>query len=98
MTEQNLCLKCPTWIRGKCCHYHLTVKGLQIVSDEYCKFLTDDGYCSVYNNRFKENPNCLTLKQMIEQGTLPFECPYAKLLYKYTKKRLYQHEFFIKEI
>lgn len=34
--------------------------------------------CKVYERRFEMNPECLTVKQAIEQRVLPDDCPYVK--------------------
>ena len=72
----NLCLECPE--PGCCCHYGEIIKGRQVVTDAPCVFLNEKtGRCTIYAERHR-NPECLTIEQMIEQGTLPKWCPYVK--------------------
>jgi len=92
--EINLCNKCPTSIRGKCCYVlfwiidndqvHRTVP----LSNHPCKYLnTKTGRCKIYKKRHEINPNCLTIKQMILCGTIPKECLYVKDNPEYQKRK-----------
>lgn len=92
--EINLCNKCPSSIRGKCCYFlteiidnnriHLIIS----LSKHPCKYLnTKTGRCKIYKKRHEMNPNCLTIKEMILIGTVPKECLYVKDNQDYQKRK-----------
>jgi uncharacterized cysteine cluster protein YcgN (CxxCxxCC family) len=75
MNGRNLCKDCPK--PGCCCHYGAMVKGKQVATDEPCPFLNITmNRCVIYNERHRF-PECLTIEQMIEMGTVPKWCPYV---------------------
>lgn len=83
--EINLCNKCPTPIRGRCCYFSTNIIDNNQVhwklslSKHPCKYLnTKTGRCKVYKKRLEMNPNCLTIKEMILMGTVLKECLYVK--------------------
>jgi len=43
--------------------------------------------CTVYENRHKINPDCLTLEEGIRIGVFPADCPYVKDLEGYKPPR-----------
>lgn len=98
--EKNLCIDCPSDIRGLCCYFSVLIKGVQMVCDDYCKFLNiETGRCSVYRERFQKNRHCLTLEEMKKHGTLPRKCLYVQNDVEYQARkdlRLYFDEFEIK--
>jgi uncharacterized cysteine cluster protein YcgN (CxxCxxCC family) len=100
--KRNPCSLCPKEVRGLCCYYSVTVRGIQIVCDDHCRFLDIlTGKCTVYKNRFQENEDCLPLTEMKKLGTLPRRCPYVQFDCKYqarTDLRLYFDEFEIVKI
>jgi len=52
-----------------------------------CIFLNlHTNLCSIYEDRFKINPLCLSIEQAIEQGALPKECLYIINNKKYQKR------------
>ena len=70
---------------GACCRPSVIIadggipKFRVLLKDIYCKFmLSDEGQskCSVYKDRFKKAPWCANLKEMIQQGIAPGDCPY----------------------
>ena len=71
----NLCLECPDHIRGTCCTATKTIGS--ITFSERCNFLTEEGWCGIYEDRHKINEFCLTAKQMIKDGLCPEGCLYA---------------------
>ena len=92
--DYNLCNKCPTSIRGRCCYFlteiidnnqvHLKIS----LSKHPCKYMnTKTGRCKVYKKRHELNPNCLTIKEMILIGTVPKECLYVKDNQEYQKRK-----------
>lgn len=83
VTDENLCLKCP--IRGRCCFQATVICGYQVEIDFACSFLKENGLCSIYKER-KRNPDCLSIEEMIEQGTLLPDCLYIKDDEEYLKR------------
>ena len=72
--EENLCNQC-----GKCCYIKVMVSGIPFFSKKHCKFLdTKTKLCTIFKDRFKKNPNCLTIEEAIRIRALPDECPYVK--------------------
>lgn len=71
----NLCLKCPDSIRGKCCISKDKLGPFPVILK--CNFLTKAGWCSVYEERFEKQPNCITAEQMIKEGLCPEGCVYG---------------------
>jgi uncharacterized cysteine cluster protein YcgN (CxxCxxCC family) len=74
----NLCLECP--VRGKCCYHKVIINNvLYILLKCPCSFLdTETGLCKVYEHRFEENPNCLSVERSLELNSLPQRCLYLK--------------------
>lgn len=90
----NLCNKCPASIRGKCCYFSAEIIDDNRVhwklslSKHPCKYLnTKTGRCKVYKKRHEMNPNCLTIKEMTLNGTVPKECLYVKDNHDYQKRK-----------
>lgn len=95
--NDNVCLKCC--IRGRCCYFHTFINGFQVETDEKCVFLNDKGLCSIYRER-KRNPACLSVEEMINQGTLFPQCAYVKgnVDYRNRTDRRIPKEFFNRAI
>ena len=75
----NLCLTCDNTIRGTCCNWIMKIGNVYSrITHMKCPFLSIEGWCSVYENRFKYNPYCLTLQQMKAQNLFVEGCKYAK--------------------
>ena len=77
------------------------VKGKHVKTDEKCIFLMDNGLCSVFDDRFNANPDCLKIEEMIEQGTVPPWCLHVKDDPEYQARddlRLYEFEIVPKEM
>lgn len=73
---KNLCDDCK--VKGECCWLYVIIDN-QPQKIAQCIFLDrSTGSCSIYENRHKYNPLCLTIEQVIKQGTLPKECLYLK--------------------
>ena len=50
----------------------------------HCEFLdTETNLCTVYRDRMKKKPGCLTVKEAIEIKALPNDCPYVERLKNY---------------
>lgn len=81
--DENLCIRCPEHIRGKCCHLNVWAgkeKRFKIFLENHaCRYLnTESGWCTIYENRYKENPRCRSIEYAIEKGNLIKECLYVK--------------------
>ena len=89
--QDNLCLKCR--VRGICCFEEAVIKGIRVITEHPCKFLTKKGKCKVYRNRYQRRKDCLPIEKMIEFGTVPIECLYVKDKEYYSKRkdRRYYH-------
>lgn len=68
---KNLCKKCK--IRKYCCYQSVLAPSASgkmyniILKNHPCKFLNPEtSLCMVYENRFKLNPYCLTIKEAIK--------------------------------
>ena len=75
---KDLCEDCPSDLKGTCCFNSVLIEGHNIVlSNHPCKFLdlkTMD--CSIYNERYLKNRNCINIEQAIARGGLPVGCLY----------------------
>ena len=77
---------------GACCRPSVLIaeggklKLRVLLKDVYCKFMKVKGgksRCSVYKDRFNKAPWCANLKEMIQQGIAPHDCPYITELEGY---------------
>jgi uncharacterized cysteine cluster protein YcgN (CxxCxxCC family) len=60
-----------------------------------CKYQNSDGVCTIYNERFKINPNCNALKLLMDRDyILPEECPFTNLRPGYKAARVVSEEEF----
>ncbi|KKM72325.1 hypothetical protein LCGC14_1421650 [marine sediment metagenome] len=74
---ENYCNRCPTGLRGICCWYSM-YDGTDNFVVQPCEYLSKKTKrCKDYKNRFKINPNCLTVEQALIEGALPLGCPYV---------------------
>jgi len=85
MTKKNLCNDCKPEIKKYCCYNSVVVVGESgqkynvIIKTKPCKFLdTETLKCLVYENRFKLNPYCLSVKEAIRQKAFQKDCLYVK--------------------
>lgn len=81
----NLCKNCKDNIKKYCCYNSVIVIGESgkkyniIIKTKPCKYLDIETLeCLVYENRFKLNPYCLSIKEAIRQNALQKECLYVK--------------------
>ena len=64
METNNLCLECDPSIRGKCCRWVMIIDNIKTrLPHMKCPFLSSYGWCTIYPDRHKLNPYCLTVKQ-----------------------------------
>jgi len=72
--KEKLCNRC-----GKCCYVKIRVGRINVFTNKHCEFLDEKtNLCSVYKDRFKMKPGCLTIEQAIALKALPNDCPYVK--------------------
>ena len=71
--DENLCRRC-----GRCCYAKVIIETEVHYTDIPCAFLdTGSRLCTVYENRFERNPECLTVEEGIALGVFPADCPYV---------------------
>ena len=69
----NLCKKC-----GRCCWAKAILGDKIYYTDIPCPHLDlETNLCSVYKERFKVNPDCLSIEDGIRLGVFPADCPYV---------------------
>ena len=72
--DESLCRKC-----GRCCYAKTIVEGRVIQTHVPCRYLdTVTNLCTMYERRHEVNPHCLTVREGIEQGVFPADCPYVQ--------------------
>lgn len=72
---EKACHRC-----GKCCRERVLLSDALVYTGKKCKYLREDGLCSVYRKRRGVNPGCIeiTLKN-IETLGLPDSCGLLRL-------------------
>ena len=79
LEHEALCRRC-----GRCCYEKLTVDGHVFTRRKPCPYLNaKTNLCTIYEQRFKKNPRCLTVPQGIKLGVFPADCPYVRGLPDY---------------
>ena len=77
--HEALCRRC-----GRCCYEKLIVDGHVFTTRKPCpQFNVETNACTVYERRFAVNLRCLNVKQGIEFGVFPADCPYVRDLHDY---------------
>jgi uncharacterized cysteine cluster protein YcgN (CxxCxxCC family) len=77
--HEELCNHC-----GKCCYFKVALGKQAFFSKNHCPFLDlNTKLCTVYKDRFKKNPECLSIKDAIRIKALPNDCPYVEGLEGY---------------
>jgi len=72
--KEDICNQC-----GRCCYIKVQIGSLNAFTVKHCEFLNEQtNLCTVYKDRFKMKPGCLTIEQAIEINALPGDCPYVK--------------------
>lgn len=91
LPSKELCFnQCPEHLRNKCQIEEESLpkksKIVNVILDKHpCKFLnTKTNLCNVYENRFRRNRTCQTVRNGIKKSCLPSNCVYLKGI---TKKR-----------
>ena len=77
--DERLCRRC-----GRCCYAKLIIEEEVYYTDIPCAFLdVETKLCTIYEHRFRLNPECLSVEKGIELGVFPADCPYVKNLPRY---------------
>ena len=80
---KNLCRRC-----GRCCCAKLVIDDEVIYTPFPCPHLDEKTrLCTVYENRFEANPECLSVEDGIRHRVFPADCPYVKDLPDYRPPR-----------
>lgn len=85
---------CTAYLRSKCTLDRDSLpekseKIILILPNHICKWLDKDTkLCTAYENRFFKRRDCLRVKDAIDQGAVPLDCPYldGRKKKKYAKK------------
>jgi len=81
--SEEACRKC-----GRCCFEKIIVNNEVFCTSVPCAYLDSaTRRCSIYPDRFKLNPHCLTVSQGIEFRAFPAYCPYVSGLTDYRPPR-----------
>ena len=70
---EALCRRC-----GRCCTEKVLSAGRVVLTTRPCRFL--DGAtrtCSVYGDRFRAEPGCVSSVEGLARGVFPADCPYT---------------------
>jgi len=81
--SQYLCRKC-----GRCCCAKLILEEEIVFTPYFCKYLDlHSRLCTVYEKRFEMNLDCLSVKDGLELGVFPADCPYTQNVTDYVPPR-----------
>jgi hypothetical protein len=89
---ESLCRHC-----GLCCHAKIgLLDGTTLIHPKVtCKYQNANGICAKYNERFKINPQCNSIKQIMDlDGILPEGCPFTNLRPGYKVAKVVTEEEF----
>jgi uncharacterized cysteine cluster protein YcgN (CxxCxxCC family) len=76
---EALCRRC-----GKCCAEKVEVDGKIYITRKMCRFLnTESRQCTVYKDRFRAEPDCLSTLEGLPMMVFPADCPYTKTIENY---------------
>jgi hypothetical protein len=71
--HEDLCRRC-----GRCCCRKFIIRDRVYFSPFYCRHLDRASRrCTVYAERFRVNPHCLSVDRGLSRGVFPADCPYA---------------------
>ncbi|MCZ7645151.1 MAG: hypothetical protein M5U26_07680 [Planctomycetota bacterium] len=72
--HESLCTEC-----GICCYKKIIIGRTVFVTPFPCEFLdTDRNRCTVYEERFEKNPECLSISEGLKHSAFPASCPYVE--------------------
>ena len=76
---EALCRRC-----GKCCAEKVEVEGVVYLTKKMCRFLdAQSRQCTVYPERFRAEPDCLSTFEGLPMMAFPEDCPYTKSIEGY---------------
>ena len=77
---EALCRRC-----GKCCAEKLDIDGTIYITKKMCRFLdSKTRQCTVYPDRYRAEPDCLSTLEGLPMMVFPSDCPYTKGIEGYT--------------
>lgn len=90
MTGYDLCKDCIDGVKGFCCYSSVLVDGLNVILDNHpCKFLDlKIKECTVFEERYYKNINCMPIEIAIAHNGLPVGCPYLPPDYDLSKAKI----------
>jgi uncharacterized protein len=72
---EALCRRC-----GKCCHEKVLVDGKVYLTKKPCRFLDSaTARCTAYPDRFRVEPDCVSVVEGLPILAFPADCPYVAL-------------------
>ena len=72
--KENICRRC-----GRCCCHKLLLEDEVVYLPYPCAYLDEETHlCTIYEDRHRINPDCLTVEEGIEIGVFPADCPYVR--------------------
>jgi len=81
--KEDLCRRC-----GRCCCHKLLLEDEVVYLPYPCAYLDEETHlCTIYEDRHRINPDCLTLEEGIKIGVFPADCPYVKDIAGYKPPR-----------
>ncbi len=76
---EALCRQC-----GKCCAEKVDMDGVIYITKKMCRFLdTDTRRCTMYPDRFRAEPDCMSAMEGLPTMVFPADCPYTKGIANY---------------
>ena len=72
--DETLCRNC-----GKCCYKKFIIGKRVYITPFPCEFLdVHTNLCTIYEQRHKLNPTCLSVPKGLKHSSFPADCPYVK--------------------
>jgi hypothetical protein len=76
---EALCRRC-----GKCCAEKVDIDGTIYITKKMCRFLDKTTRrCTVYVDRYRAEPECLSTLEGLPMLVFPPDCPYTKTIEGY---------------
>lgn len=76
---EAICRRC-----GKCCAEKVEFEGRVYITRKMCRFLDPEARtCTVYPERFRAEPDCVSAFEGLAEMVFPADCPYTKLVEGY---------------
>jgi len=69
---------------GRCCYKKVLYNGKMFYTPFPCQHLDEKTrLCTVYEHRYRLNPDCLPVEEGLKLGVFPADCPYARTVPNY---------------